>query len=58
MTDFPPILTSDQAAQLLQCSVQYIQGLARDEIIPAWRTPGGQWRFSRDRLIAVVAGEK
>ncbi len=54
---YPPILTSAQAAELLQCSRYHVQGLARDGLIPAWRTPNGQWRFSRDRLIAVVAGE-
>lgn len=54
---YPPILTSARAAELLQCSRYHVQGLARDGLIPAWRTPNGQWRFSRDRLIAVVAGE-
>ncbi len=55
MTDFPPILTSEQAAELLQCSMPHIQGLARDGIIPGWRAPNGQWRFARDRLIQVVS---
>ncbi len=53
---YPPILTTKEAARLFQCSPDHIQGLARDGMIPAWRTPNGQWRFSRDRLIAVVAG--
>lgn len=52
---YPPILTSSEAARLFQCSVHHIQELARDGMIPAWRTPNGQWRFSRDRLISVVA---
>ena len=52
---YQPILVSKEAARLLRCSVSHIQGLARDGLIPAWRVPNGQWRFSRDKLIEIIA---
>ena len=36
---YPPILTSAQAAELLQCSRYHVQGLARDGLFPAWAHP-------------------
>jgi excisionase family DNA binding protein len=52
---YQPILVSKEAAWLLRCSVSHIQGLAREGLIPAWRVPNGQWRFSRDKLIEIIA---
>jgi len=56
--EFPPIMTSDQAATMLQCSRTQVQILARNAIIPANRTPSGRWRFSRDALLKWAAGER
>lgn len=52
---YQPILVSTEAARLLRCSVSHIQGLARDGLIPAWRVPNGQRRFSRDKLIEIIS---
>lgn len=53
---FPPILNSREAAKMLRCGVTHIQALARDGVIPANRSPGGRWRFSRDALILWTTG--
>ncbi|WP_366525897.1 helix-turn-helix domain-containing protein [Ferrimicrobium sp.] len=53
---FPPILNSREAAEMLRCGVTHIQALARDGVIPANRSPGGRWRFSRDALILWTTG--
>jgi excisionase family DNA binding protein len=55
MSDFPPILNTEQAAELLQVSGETIRQLAADGLIPGWRAPRGRWRFSRDGLIAHIA---
>lgn len=57
MSDFPPILTAEQAAELLQCSIRHVQSLAAEGILPANRAPNGRWKFSRDALIKWAAGE-
>ncbi|MHB8188958.1 MAG: helix-turn-helix domain-containing protein [Ferrimicrobium sp.] len=56
MSEYPLILTSDQAAEILQCSVNHVQALAHDGIIPANRSPNGRWRFSRDALVKWASG--
>ncbi|WP_298340107.1 helix-turn-helix domain-containing protein [Ferrimicrobium sp.] len=53
---FPPILDSKLAAKLLHCTVNEVQKLAREGIIPANRAPNGRWKFSRDALIAWCVG--
>ena len=51
----PPILTTAQAAELLQVHVEYLRKMVREERIPAHRFPGGrEIRFVRDELIAWV----
>jgi excisionase family DNA binding protein len=54
--ELPPILDSHEAAVLLRCSVSHVQGLARDGVVPANRSPAGRWRFSRDALLLWAAG--
>jgi excisionase family DNA binding protein len=52
---FPPILTTAQAAELLQVHVEYLRKMVRENRIPAHRFPGGrEIRFHRDELIAWV----
>jgi len=52
---FPPILTTAQAAELLQVHVEYLRKMVREGRIPAHRFPGGrEIRFVRDELITWV----
>ena len=54
-TGYPPILTTAQAAELLQVHVEYLRKMVREDRIPAHRFPGGrEIRFIRDELIAWV----
>lgn len=55
-TDWPLILTVDEAAALLHRSPGFVRSAARDGIIPGKRIgTNGHWRFSRDRLLAWAA---
>ena len=50
--DFPPVLTTALAAELLQVHVEYLRRMAREGRIPCHRFPGGrELRFLRDELI-------
>ena len=49
------MLSAAEAAKLLRCSVCHIRELAREDSIPAWRAPNGQWRFCQESLIEMVA---
>jgi len=52
---FPPILTTAQAAELLQVHVEYLRKMVREDRIPAHRFPGGrEIRFHRNELIQWV----
>ena len=52
---YPPILTTADAAELLQVHVEYLRKMVREGRIPAHRFPGGrEIRFLRDELIAWV----
>jgi excisionase family DNA binding protein len=53
---YPEILTTAQASQLLAVHVEYLRKMVREGRIPAHRFPGGrEIRFLRDELIAWVA---
>jgi excisionase family DNA binding protein len=53
-----PILTTAQAAELLQVHVEYLRRMVREGRIPAHRFPGGrEIRFLRDELIQWVADQ-
>lgn len=57
-TRFPPILTTSQAAELLQVHVEYLRRMVREGRIPAHRFPGGrEIRFHRDELIEWVRNQ-
>lgn len=54
--EYPPIMTTAQAASLLSVHVEYLRRMVREGRIPAHRFPGGrEIRFVRDELIAWVS---
>ena len=56
--DFPPILTTAMAADLLHVHVEYLRRMVREERVPAHRFPGGrEIRFLRDELIDWVRAQ-
>jgi len=55
---FPPIMTTAQAAELLSVHVEYLRRMVREGRIPAHRFPQGrEIRFLRDELIEWVAAQ-
>lgn len=55
---YPPILTTVEAAQLLSVHVENLRKMVRENRIPAHRFPGGrEMRFLRDELIEWVAAQ-
>lgn len=56
--EYPPIMTTAQAAELLSVHVEYLRRMVREKRIPAHRFPGGrEIRFVRDELIAWVSAQ-
>jgi excisionase family DNA binding protein len=55
-TEYPEILTLQQAADMLQISERTIQRMLKKGEIPGTQI-GGQWRFDREQLRALVRGE-
>ena len=55
-SECPEILTLQQAAELLQISERTIQRMLKTGEIPGTQI-GGQWRFDREQLRALVRGE-
>ena len=53
---YPEILTLQQAAEMLQISERTIQRMLKAGEIPGAQI-GGQWRFDREQLLAMVRGE-
>lgn len=50
--DFPPVLTTALAAELLHVHVEHLRRLVRERKIPCHRLPGGrEIKFIRDDLI-------
>jgi excisionase family DNA binding protein len=56
MSEFPEILTLEQAAAFLQVSTRTIQRMVKRSEMPGRRV-GGQWRFDRDQLREWVRGK-
>jgi excisionase family DNA binding protein len=49
---WPPILTTADAARLLQVHPEYLRKLVREGKVPCHRFPGGrEMRFLRDELL-------
>lgn len=51
--ELPAILTVEQVADLVQIAAPVVRKLARQGELPGRRV-GGQWRFSRDQLLAWI----
>ena len=50
--DFPRVLTTAMAAEMLHVHVEHLRRLVRDGVIPSHRVPGGrEIRFDRDELL-------
>ena len=55
---YPPILTTAEAAKLLSVHVENLRKMVREGRIPAHRFPGGrEIRFLRDELIQWVSDQ-
>jgi excisionase family DNA binding protein len=50
VTDTPDYISPTEAAQMLGVHTKTLKRWASAGKIPAWRTPGGWWRFSRSEL--------
>ncbi len=55
-SDYPEILTLQQAAELLQVSERTIQRMVKRGEMPGSQI-GGQWRFDREQVKALVRSE-
>jgi excisionase family DNA binding protein len=56
--DLPAVLTSKQAADLLQVHVEYVRRMAREGRIPCHKFPGGrEMRFLRDELLEWLGAQ-
>lgn len=50
--DFPEVLTTAMAAELLHIHVEHLRRLVREDKVPCHRFPGGrEMRFIRDELL-------
>ena len=55
-SDFPPVLTTAMAAEMLQVHVEHLRKLVREGHVPCHRFPGGrEMRFLRDELLTWLA---
>lgn len=55
LEDYPPVMNTSQAAEMLQMSVSHLRHLVRAGKIPSRRMEGGRsLRFLRDELIQWV----
>ncbi|MBT8164629.1 MAG: helix-turn-helix domain-containing protein, partial [Acidimicrobiia bacterium] len=53
--EFPPILDTAMAAEMLSMNVDVVRRMARDGELPAYRLPGARaFRFFRDELMEHV----
>jgi len=55
-SDYPEILTLQQTAELLQVSERTIQRMVKRGEMPGAQI-GGQWRFDREQVKALVRSE-
>lgn len=55
--DFPQVLDTAMAADMLSMNVQVVRRMAREGTIPAYRLPGGRsFRFFRDEVLDWLKG--
>lgn len=58
-TDFPPVLTTAGAADLLQVHVEHLRKMVREGSVPCHRFPNGrEMRFLRDELLEWLADQE
>jgi excisionase family DNA binding protein len=56
--DFPPVLTTAQAAELLQVHPESLRKMVREGRVPVHRFPEGRaLRFIKDELLAWLASQ-
>ena len=56
--EFPPVLTTALAAELLQVHVEYLRKLVREGKVPCHRFPGGrEMRFLTKELLDWLAAQ-
>lgn len=56
--DYPPVLTTAQAAELLQVHPESLRKMVREGRVPNHRFPEGRaLRFMRDELLAWLAAQ-
>jgi len=57
--EFPPVLTTAGAAELLQVHVEYLRKMVREGSVPCHRFPNGrEMRFLRDELLEWLAAQE
>jgi excisionase family DNA binding protein len=57
-SEFPPVLTTALAAELLQVHVEYLRKLVREGKVPCHRFPGGrEMRFLTKELLDWLAAQ-
>lgn len=57
LDDVPLVLDTAGAARLLRCSSNLVRELAEAGTLPG-RKVGKDWRFSRDAVLASLAGDQ
>ena len=55
MSDYPEIMTMDQAAEMLQVSTRTVHRMVKQGKMPGQQV-GSQWRFEREQLREWVRG--
>jgi excisionase family DNA binding protein len=56
LSELPPVLTLEQAAEVLQIGVTTARGMCRQHQLPAFKV-GAQWRIPRAWLIEFMRGD-
>ena len=53
MTDrYPPVLTTEQVAELLHMNIDTVRRLSREGVLPCHRVPGGRtFKYLYDEII-------
>lgn len=54
---YPLVLTPEETAMLLNCTIATVQKLCRKGELPGYKLAGRKWRIPRDKLRAVLEKE-
>ena len=53
--EYPPVMSSEQVAEMLGMNVQMVRLAARTGNLPAYRLPGGRaYKFFRDEIFEYL----